>query len=129
LTLFSKQKLAHTILIVDDEEMVRDMTKELLSFLGYNVIQAASGNEALDIVSRESSNLDLVLVDLIMPKMNGVTCFKKIREFNTKIPVIISSGLSGVDKKADMLEMGAAAYLEKPFTLNGLESTLNSISL
>jgi two-component system C4-dicarboxylate transport response regulator DctD len=62
-----------------------------------------------------------------MPKMNGVTCFEKIKHINPEIPVIITSGVGEANKKDSMLEMGATDYLEKPYTIKRLADTFSSI--
>ncbi|HGY54975.1 MAG TPA: response regulator [Caldithrix abyssi] len=119
----------HRILLVDDEEMIREMTREILTYLGYEVVVASGGEEAIDIYKREKEHIDLLIVDLIMPKMNGVACFEQIRNLDKEVPIVISSGISEITKKESILKMGAAAYIEKPYTIDGLQSTLQSISM
>jgi len=122
-----KPKSIRKILLVDDEEMIRDMTREILAYLGYDVIVASGGEEAIDIFRQKKDEIDLLIVDLIMPKMNGVACFEQIRKLDADVPVVISSGISEITKKESILKMGAAAYIEKPYTIDGLQSILRSI--
>jgi signal transduction histidine kinase/CheY-like chemotaxis protein len=118
---------ARHVFVVDDEEMIREMTRDMLIYLGYEVTLAQNGIEAVDIYKEKNASFDLVLLDLIMPKMNGVACFEKLRTINPGVPVIITSGVGESNKKRSMLEMGAAEYLEKPYTIKTLADTFNSI--
>jgi PAS domain S-box-containing protein len=120
---------AKHIFVVDDEEMIRDMTRDMLIYLGYEVTLAKDGIEALEIFEKQPYGFDLVLLDLIMPKMNGVTCFEKIKLINPEIPVVITSGVGEANKKDSMLEMGATDYLEKPYTIKKLADTFSAILL
>lgn len=115
------------ILLVDDEEMVRNTTKEILKYLGYEVTVACGGEEAIEIYKNKKNQIDLLIIDLIMPKMNGVTCFESIKKLDPKVPVIISSGISEISKKESILQMGVAAFIQKPFTIDVLQSTLSSL--
>lgn len=115
------------VLLVDDEEMIREMTREILTYLGYEVISATNGSEAVQLFSQGKDDFDLVIIDLIMPKMNGAVCLEKIKAIKNEVPVIISSGITEVSKKEVMLSLGAAAYVEKPYTIESLQQTLQSI--
>lgn len=115
------------VLLVDDEEMIREMTREILTYLGYEVISATNGSEAVQLFSQGKDDFDLVIIDLIMPKMNGAVCLEKIKAIKNEVPVIISSGITEVSKKEAMLSLGAAAYVEKPYTIESLQQTLQSI--
>ncbi|HID40409.1 MAG TPA: response regulator [Calditrichaeota bacterium] len=115
------------ILLVDDDEMVRNTTKEILKYLGYEVTVACGGEEAIEIYKNKKNQIDLLIIDLIMPKMNGVTCFESLKKLDPKVPVIISSGISEISKKESILQMGVAAFIQKPFTIDVLQSTLSSL--
>jgi len=117
------------IFVVDDEEMIREMTRDMLIYLGYEVTMAKNGMEALQIFENKSESFDLVLLDLIMPKMNGVACLEKLKIMNPEIPVIITSGVGEANKKKSMLDLGATEYLEKPYTIKTLADTFSSIFL
>jgi signal transduction histidine kinase len=80
------------ILIVDDEKMIRESVKDILESLGYNVEDAASGPEAIKKISQKKPIYDLVIIDLSMPRLNGIDTIRKIREFNSKTKFILSSG-------------------------------------
>lgn len=116
-----------TILIIDDEEMIREIAHDLLNHLGYNIIMAADGEEAIEVFKERNQSIDLVLVDLIMPRMNGIVCLQKLKEINKNIPIVVASGLTEVNKKKSVLEMGAHGYLEKPYSIKSLKDTCDKI--
>lgn len=108
--------------------MIRELASELLSVLGFRVFLAASADEALRIFNEKKQDIDAVIIDLIMPKTNGVTCFHRIREIDKQVPVIISSGISEASTKQTLLNMGATAFLEKPYNVQILRETFKSIN-
>ena len=116
-----------TIFIVDDEEMIREIAVDMLDHMGYNVILAKDGLDAIEIFSNQHSVIDLVLVDLIMPRMNGLVCYEKLKAINPDVPIIIASGLGELSKKQSILEMGAVGYLEKPYSLKALKEAFSKV--
>jgi len=123
----STTKKNKTVLIVDDEKVIRDMAKDMLSYLGYDTLNASNAEEAITFFKEKKSKIDIVLIDLIMPKMNGVNCYHEIRKINSKIPVVITSGVGEADKKEAMLEMGAADYLQKPYNIKVFSEVFDKI--
>lgn len=101
------------ILIVDDEKEIRDLVEIYLKAEGYNTIKAADGEEALEIL-KESNDIDLVILDIMMPKSNGIEVCLKIRE-DREMPIIMLSAKSEDIDKILGLNMGADDYLTKPF--------------
>lgn len=100
------------ILIVDDEEPVRNLVQRTLEREGYNVVNAANGQEALDKVSK--NGIDLVLMDIRMPGLNGFQALDLIRQ-RSDIPVIMLTGIIDKDALRDALVCGADDYVIKPF--------------
>jgi DNA-binding NtrC family response regulator len=100
------------VLIVDDEELIRLNLRMLLEDLGYNVVQAANGREGLDAFDREG--FDLILADLRMPVMDGLSMITALREKSTETPVIVVSGTGTVQHAVDALRLGAWDYVIKP---------------
>jgi two-component system response regulator VicR len=105
------------ILIVDDEETVRDLLQRTLQKVGYDVITAANGQEALDKVSQ--CNVNLVLLDMKMPGLDGFQVLDGIRQ-RSNIPVIMLSGMRDETIKIDSLGLGADDYVVKPFNTREL---------
>ncbi len=113
-----------SVLVVDDEEFVRQVAARMLKTLGYHAICLGSATEAVDYYKRRARDIDLVIVDLIMPDLSGKAVFEQLRLENPRARVIITSGYSqdpGVDA---LLDAGAKAFLQKPYRLAQLSETL-----
>lgn len=102
-----------TILIVDDEERIREVVKEYCLLEDYNVLEASDGLEALEMV--KNNDIDLIVLDVMMPKLDGLSAFSKIKEIK-KIPTIILSARSEEYDKLVGFELGVDDYVTKPFS-------------
>jgi signal transduction histidine kinase/CheY-like chemotaxis protein len=105
------------ILVVDDEEIVRDVTVGFLAALGYEPVFACNGQEAIDYFSKNRDRVDLVLLDMIMPRMNGATCFRALRQIDPHLKILLLSGHVLSEVVYELQAEGAAGFLRKPFTL------------
>src|ERR1700730_6111877 len=103
-----------TILVVDDESMALVLIKRLLSEAGYQVITAQSGFEALDLFRRQPQTIQLVLLDLTMPFMDGDETFHRLREIRANIPVLLCTGFIRQDRLDRLMKDGIAGFLRKP---------------
>ena len=103
-----------SILVVDDEELIRKLLKRLLEHEGYNVTCAKSGSEAIDIFSRKPEAHPLIVLDMIMPDMRGSEVFSRLKEIDSSVHVIFLTGFSTDDDAGKLLAQGAFAYLVKP---------------
>ncbi|MHB8202773.1 MAG: PAS domain S-box protein [Desulfomonilaceae bacterium] len=118
---------SETILLIDDDTSVRDWGTEILSSVGYKVLTATNGKEALEIYQRERERISLVILDLIMPEMGGKQFLTEILGINTKGNVLVVSGFP-VDKQANsMLAAGAKAFVQKPFNAKQLLDKIRQI--
>jgi CheY-like chemotaxis protein len=113
-----------TVLLVDDEEMIREAAAAALESIGLEILVAADGREALEIVRREGLKVDVVLMDLTMPHMDGREAFQAIRRICPHMPVILSSGYNEHESVQAFMGRGLAAFLQKPYTLRSLEQTV-----
>lgn len=104
-----------TILLVDDEELVRLVARAVLSFRGYNIVEAVNGEDAVAKYEASPEKFELVLMDLHMPRMNGWDAMVKIKALNPKAKIVLLSGGATQDLPADLRERGAMAVLQKPF--------------
>ena len=104
-----------TILLVDDEEMVLDAGEETLKHLGYEVLLAEDGQEALELYKKNQNKIDMVLLDMIMPVMGGGETFDRMKEINTNVKVLLSSGYSIEGEAKEILKRGCDAFIQKPF--------------
>ena len=114
-----------TILIIDDEEDVLDMTTNILSDSGYTVHGFNTGNKG--ITGYSTHGADLVILDLKMPEMDGRKVFAELKKINPDVAVLFSTGYAGPDLHKEMLAMGARGYLEKPFVVNKLLAKVREV--
>ena len=112
------------VLLVDDEEMLRESTSEALESFDVEVLVAADGQEAVDLVSRKGDAIDLVFMDLTMPRMDGRQAFQEIRRICPGVPVVLTSGYNEQESIQDFIGRGLAGFLQKPYTLKALRETL-----
>lgn len=111
-----------TILVVDDEERVRESVREILSDEGYGVIEASDGPHALDLIRREHPHL--VLLDIWMPQVDGIGLLKEIKKQEPELGVIVISGHGNIHTAVTATKLGAFDFIEKPLSLNGLLLTV-----
>ena len=113
-----------TILVVDDEQAVRESAVEMLASLGYDVHSCNDGREAVELFESHRQSFDAVLLDLIMPKMDGEECYRRIREIDPAIRVVVATGYSDRVKESEILQQGAAGLIRKPYRLSELSRML-----
>jgi DNA-binding NtrC family response regulator len=113
-----------TILLIDDEASIRRTLKEILEFEKYQVLEAPDGFSAIDIFKK--SAIDIVLLDIKMPKMDGLEVLDFLQEINSEVPVIMISGHGNIDTAVEAVKKGAFDYISKPPDLNRLLITLRN---
>jgi CheY-like chemotaxis protein len=116
------------ILLVEDEEMVRDVASQMLKQIGCTVSVCADGEEAVDFYRKHWQEIDLVILDLVMPKMDGEEAFFAMREINSHIIVLLSSGYSIDGKASRIIEKGAKGFIKKPFRKGELLKRISEIA-
>jgi len=119
ITVSKPEERVSTILLVDDEEMIRDVGTTIIKDLGHEVITATNGREAVDIYRERGKEIDLVIMDLVMPVMDGMTAFREIRKIDPDAKVIISSGYSA-DREEILKEEGVTGFINKPYRLKDI---------
>jgi CheY-like chemotaxis protein len=116
-----------TVLLVDDEDIVLEVEKELLETLGYEVLTARDGKEAVEIYKKKWDNIDLVLMDMVMPKMGGGEAYDRMKEINPRVKVLLSSGYS-IDREAkEILARDCDGFIQKPCTIKELSEKIRGI--
>ena len=113
-------------LIIDDTKNIRIMLQKCLELEGYNVTAATNGLEALNILQEESFNL--IFLDIKMPEISGTEVLRKRRAMEFATPVIIITAYPTIKNAVDCTQMGAIAYLQKPFTIDRLKNTMDSLA-
>jgi PAS domain S-box-containing protein len=116
-----------TLLLVDDEEMIRELTGDYFASLGYTIIKAATGEEALDICRHYHEEIDLVLLDMNMPGMGGHKCLTEMHTFFPELKVLIASGYSPHGPVQDTLALGARGFIGKPYRLEEMAVRIRQI--
>ncbi len=116
-----------TVLLVDDEQIIRDVTGAMLNGLGYEVLIARSGEEAIDIYKVNRDRIAIVIMDMIMPGMGGGMVFDRLKTMNPAVRVILSSGYSLDGEANEIMERGCRAFLQKPFQFDELSQKIRQI--
>ena len=104
-----------TILLIDDEEVMRELGKDVLEAYDYEVIIASHGNEGVRMFNEHKDKIDLVILDMVMPEKGGRQTFKEIRALRPDAKILICSGYGEEQYFYELLESGAAGFLQKPF--------------
>jgi PAS domain S-box-containing protein len=116
-----------TILLVDDEQLLREMLAEFLTDIGYSVHEATNGNEALEFFTVNRDSIDLVITDLGMPEMGGEELYRRLRDLDVNVKVIVSSGYLDGTTRNDLLDMGIETVLTKPFKMQDIQKAVRSV--
>jgi len=116
-----------TILVVDDEQIVRNVTGDLLEWLGYTVLTASNAEEALTIYREKGSTIDLVLLDMIMPGLSGRATLELLKAMNPEIKVLFVSGYGIESADEGSLPMGVKGFLRKPFKIDELSEMIQKV--
>ncbi|MFH1113473.1 MAG: PAS domain S-box protein [Pseudomonadota bacterium] len=118
---------SETILVVDDEELIRNLGSKILTKAGYSVITAANGKEALEVYQARSSEIALVILDLIMPEMGGKQCLELLLSRNPSVRVAIASGYSANGPTKEALAAGAKGFIHKPYNIREMLATVREV--
>jgi len=121
------KKGTETILFIDDEQRIRDAGKEMLEILGYKVLLVASGKEAIKTYRKKSKMIDLVILDMILPEMDGSEIYDRLKNINPNVKVILSSGFTQNGQAAEILKKGCNDFIQKPFTLKQISQKISEI--
>jgi len=115
------------ILLVDDEEMVADIGKDMLGKLGYKIVVATGGNEAIKLLKTIRNQVDLVILDLIMPDMSGGETFNRLRAIKPDIKILLSSGYSLNGQASEIMRRGCNGFIQKPFNMKQISRKIREI--
>ena len=116
-----------TVLLVDDEEIVIGVGKQMLERLGFSVLTARNGQEAVAVYQNHPADVDLVLMDMIMPGMEAAETYDQLKAINPGVRVILSSGYSLDQKAGAIMERGCNGFIQKPFNMKILEEKIGEI--
>lgn len=115
------------ILVVDDEPAFLKLTSKMLNKMGFKAETCERGIQAISMIARDPQKFDLIMLDIIMPELNGTQTYLKIREINPSLPVVFVSGYSLEENLSDLAKTGAKGYLKKPFHQSDLNNLLEKL--
>ena len=118
---------AGTILVIEDEDVVIDVMRPMLERIGYRILLARTGKEAVEIVRTFDGDIDLAILDIVLPDMEGGQVYPLIMEARPDLKVIVSSGYSVDGPGQEILDAGAQDFIQKPFSLETLSEKLNKV--
>ena len=119
--------VGRTILFVDDEDIISEVGEALLKELGFRVMLAGNGEEAIDIYKQHWNEIDMVMLDMIMPDISGGETYDFLKGINSKIKVLLSTGYSLNGHATEILERGCDGFIQKPFNLNQLSRSIREV--
>jgi CheY-like chemotaxis protein len=115
------------ILVVDDEDAIRQITKGTLETFGYRVLTASDGTEAVALYAQNMGEVEAVITDMMMPFMDGPATIRALQKMNPRVRVIAASGLAAADKESEALALGVRMFLPKPYTAEKLLKALAEV--
>jgi diguanylate cyclase (GGDEF)-like protein len=116
-----------TVLLVDDEEIIIDIGKKLLNHIGYNVLTAGSGEEAVAVYEKNRDSIEIVLLDMVMPDVGGGGTYDRLRKINPEVKVLLTSGYHVESEVEELLERGCAGFIKKPFEIAQLSQKVGEL--
>jgi len=116
-----------TILVVDDEEMVLSLGSEIVKMMGYDVLEAKNGGEAVEIYRENKDKVDMVILDMAMPDMNGGEAYHRMKEIDPEVKVLLTSGYGIEGQAGEIMKHGCDAFIQKPFSISNLSGKIREV--
>jgi two-component system cell cycle sensor histidine kinase/response regulator CckA len=123
----TKAQRHHTVLIVEDERLMRRLLEKFFSQHGYHVLVAADGEQAIEVYRCNKQRIDAVLLDIRLPKIRGEEVFRTLKEEDAAVKVVIASGYLAKNIKTDMAFAGVKQFVNKPYVLNELLEVFQNV--
>ena len=120
-------KGTEAILLVDDEEVVLDVGRDLLEIMGYRVFSAGDGHDALEVYKKNKEEIDIVILDMVMPGMSGDKVYDELKKINSDIKILLSTGYSSDGQASEILRRGYNGFIQKPFSMRKLSVKIKEI--
>ena len=115
------------ILLVDDDETVLEICSEMIRRLGYSVLEARDGLEAIEVFKRFKDEVNLVILDMRMPRMNGIIAFGHLKEVSANVKILVSSGYMDDRRIRNIFKNGCDGFIQKPYSLTELSAKIEKI--
>jgi CheY-like chemotaxis protein len=116
-----------TVLLVDDEDVVSEVGRDLLEALGYRVLTAKDGKEAIEVYRKNKDEIDIIVLDMVMPNMGGGEAYDHIKKISPDVKVLLSSGYSIDGEASEILQRGCNGFIQKPFSMKQLSGKIREI--
>lgn len=116
-----------TVFLIDDDDMVADVSEMILKKSGYNVVIAKSGKEAIEVYKENHKRIDMVILDMILPDVDGGDTFDRLKKINPGIKVLLASGYDLDYQGRDIMERGCDGFIQKPFNMNEMLEKIRGI--
>jgi DNA-binding NtrC family response regulator len=116
-----------TILVIDDEETIRKMLTKTLTYVGYKVLDAESGKTGIELYQNKMDEISAVILDVILPEMDGVQIYKALKKINPKVKILVSSGFASNKQTIELKELGVEGFLKKPYRQNQLVEAVDKV--
>lgn len=114
-------------MVVDDEEVIVEVMQEILESLGYRVLCARSGRQAIDLYQARQEEIDLVILDMIMPDLDGGETFDRLKAIAPAAKIILSSGYSLIGQAKQIMERGCSGFIQKPFRIQDVSQKIRDV--
>ena len=116
-----------TVFLIDDDDMIVDVSEMILKNSGYDVVSAKSGKEAIEVYKEKHSRIDMVILDMTLPDMAGGDTYDRLKEINPGVKVLLASGYDIDYQGRDIMERGCDGFIQKPFNMNELLEKIRGI--
>ena len=116
-----------TILIVDDEDLIIEIGQKMLAKMGYRTLVAQGGQETIEVYRQHGDQIDLTILDMIMPDMNGQETYESLKKLKPAVKVLLSSGYSLNDQARKIMDLGCHGFIQKPFDVRQLSQKIRAI--
>ena len=114
------------VLIVDDESVVRTIASRILARAGYSVLTASDGVEGVEMVRAHGQTISVVVLDVLMPRLGGIEAMRQMREMLPELPIVLSSGFTGENTRAQLAALDRVGFLAKPYRIDDLIAAVRS---
>ena len=115
------------ILVVDDEEIFREMLRDVLHYLGYNVLLASNGREGIEVFKSHQDDIDLVILDMNMPVMDGREMFRELKELSPDVKALLSTGFTLEGQVQELMDEGVTGFIQKPFRMEEIDAAIRDL--
>lgn len=115
------------LLLIDDEEIILEVGREMIKAIGYQVCTAQGGKEALALYQAKQSEIGMVILDMTMPQMSGKETYSELKQMNPDIKVLFSSGYNLDAETDEIISQGSSAFIQKPFKISELAQKLKQV--